>query len=237
MDDSGQVALLTTAAFVGLVHTVTGPDHYLPFVAMSQAGNWSLRKSLVVTAFCGVGHVASSVVLGMAGLLLGAALSGMVAMEESRGQVAGWLLLGFGLAYMIWGLRTVIRGRSHENLERHADGSVPSHPHAHRGDHLHAHSAASGSVVTPWLLFLIFVFGPCEPLIPLLMYPAATSGLLASLLTAAVFALTTIGTMLFVVTLGCLGISRISNRFTGSYAHLTCGAAIAACGAAVCLGL
>jgi len=24
-----------------------------------------------------------------------------------------------------------------------------------------------------WALFLIFVFGPCEPLIPLIMYPAA----------------------------------------------------------------
>jgi hypothetical protein len=61
-------ALLLTAASIGFVPTVLGPDHYLPFVAMSHARNWSRLRTIVITALCGVGHVLSSVVLGLVGL-------------------------------------------------------------------------------------------------------------------------------------------------------------------------
>lgn len=228
MDASGLTALMATAAFVGLVHTLTGPDHYLPFVAMARAGNWSLRKALLVTACCGLGHVASSVVLGMVGLVLGAAVTGLVAIEEMRGNAAGWLLLGFGLAYMIWGLRHARRCHSHDPAQ--PDSATHSHPHAHRG-------FDSASAMTPWVLFLIFVFGPCEPLIPLLMYPAATSGLASALLVAGVFTVVTLSTMLSVVALSHAGLARFSSDALARYAHASCGGAIAACGATVCLGL
>jgi len=35
------VALCATAAGVGVIHTLLGPDHYLPFAAMARAGDWS----------------------------------------------------------------------------------------------------------------------------------------------------------------------------------------------------
>lgn len=235
MDESGQLVLFGTAAMVGLVHTLAGPDHYLPFVAMSRSGNWSLRKSLTVTACCGAGHVASSIALGFAGLLLGTAVSGLATVEEFRGNVAGWLLFGFGLAYMLWGLWLVLRNRTHEH--GHADATVHSHPHIHDHGHAHVHAPDGARAVTPWVLFLIFVLGPCEPLIPLLMYPAASSGLASSVLVAAVFAAATIGTMLVVVTLGCVGVGHVSSRRLARYSHAICGTAIAACGAAVCFGL
>ncbi len=237
MDESGKIALVATAAFVGFFHTITGPDHYLPFVAMSRAGNWSLRKSLTVTACCGVGHVSSSIVLGIGGLLLGAALSGMVAIEELRGGIAGWLLLTFGLAYMVWGVCIALRNNPHEHVHLHLDGTMQSHSHNREGGHAHVHKGSGAGAVSPWLLFLIFVFGPCEPLIPLLMYPAATSGIGSALLVAAVFSMATIGTMLFVVTLCCIGLTHTSWTPWERYAHATCGAATAACGAAICLGL
>ena len=55
------------AVSVGFLHCVGGPDHYLPFVAMSRGGLWSLRKTLLVTTLCGIGHVAGSAVLGLLG--------------------------------------------------------------------------------------------------------------------------------------------------------------------------
>lgn len=58
--------LVLTAVSIGFVHTVLGPDHYLPFVAMSAARNRTSRKTMLVTAFCGVGHV-----LGFIGIVLG----------------------------------------------------------------------------------------------------------------------------------------------------------------------
>ena len=41
--------LLVTAASIGVVHTLLGPDHYLPFVAMAKARGWSLARTLRIT--------------------------------------------------------------------------------------------------------------------------------------------------------------------------------------------
>src|SRR3990172_6947200 len=63
--------LAGTAAVIGLVHTLLGPDHYLPFIVISKSGQWSLKKTATVTLLCGVGHVLGSVALGLAGDRLG----------------------------------------------------------------------------------------------------------------------------------------------------------------------
>jgi len=51
------------AAAIAFVHAVLGPDHYLPFVAMAKARNWTMQKTLRVTLICGMGHLAASVSL------------------------------------------------------------------------------------------------------------------------------------------------------------------------------
>ena len=172
-------ALLSTAAVLGVVHTLLGPDHYVPFVAMGRARGWSLGRTLGVTATCGVGHIAGSVALGAIGIATGRAIAGLESFEAARGGLAGWLLVGFGLAYLAWGLKSAYRNRPHTQWHGHADGTVHAHTHVYRREHAHAHAApvAAGSApengetrsITPWVLFTIFVFGPCEPLVPLLM--------------------------------------------------------------------
>ena len=49
-------ALSLAAVSISAVHTLLGPDHYLPFVAMSRVGKWSLRKTAIITVLCGIGH-------------------------------------------------------------------------------------------------------------------------------------------------------------------------------------
>jgi hypothetical protein len=63
--------LCLSAISVGAIHTLLGPDHYVPLVAMSRVGGWSLTKTLGVTAACGLGQVAGAVVVGAVGLALG----------------------------------------------------------------------------------------------------------------------------------------------------------------------
>ena len=238
MEEPTLLFLVGTAATIGLFHTVTGPDHFLPFIAMSRAGNWSLRTTVLVTAACGVGHVASSVVLGLAGLALGSAVLGLTRIEEFRGDVAGWLLLGFGLAYMVWGLRRAWRNRPHAHVHAHADGSIHYHAHTHDAAHAHVHAPPDEVPrMTPWILFAIFIFGPCEPLIPLLMYPAAKASLFGSMVVAVVFGIATLSAMLTMVVVGYLGLVRFASGSLERYAHAACGGAVAACGAAVCFGL
>ena len=107
---SPDVQILTmTALSVGFVHTILGPDHYIPFVAMSKASDWSITRTLSVTTACGVGHLAGSVVLGFIGLAFGTILAQLEAIETLRGDFAAWLLIAFGLIYLTVGLMRVHR--------------------------------------------------------------------------------------------------------------------------------
>ncbi len=83
--------LAATAATVGFVHTLTGPDHYLPFIVLGRARNWSLGRTLGVTALCGIGHVLGSVALGLIGIGLGLAVGQLNIIEGIRGDIASWL--------------------------------------------------------------------------------------------------------------------------------------------------
>ncbi|KAB2960358.1 MAG: hypothetical protein F9K16_11835, partial [Thermoanaerobaculia bacterium] len=64
------------------MHTLLGPDHYVPFVALARSRSWPLSRTLAVTAACGAGHVAGSLALGALGVAFGWALSGLVAVEH-----------------------------------------------------------------------------------------------------------------------------------------------------------
>jgi len=238
LDATTLAVLLGTAASLGFVHTLTGPDHYLPFVAMSRIGRWSLPKTVVITLACGVGHVGSSVVLGILGIALGTAVARLEWFEGMRGGLAGWLLLGFGLAYTVWGIHRAVRNRPHTHPHAHEDGIVHVHSHGHVDEHAHVHAnEARAGAMTPWILFTIFVFGPCEPLIPLLMYPAAKLSFWGIGLVAVVFGIATLGTMTSIVVIAYLGLSKASFLRLERFGHVAAGLVVTACGAAIKLGL
>jgi hypothetical protein len=79
----------------------------------------------------------------------------------------------------------------------------------------------------------VFIFGPCEPLIPILMYPAARSSWTGMLLITAIFAFTTIATMLCVVAASSIGLNRLPFGRMERYSHALAGFAITACGLGV----
>ncbi len=228
-------AILLTAASLGFIHTVLGPDHYVPFVALSKARNWTRARTAAVTFLCGVGHVGSSVLIGLAGIGLGTSVSRLEWLEGLRGDAAGWLLLSFGLAYMLWGIKKAVKGEKHSHSHTHDGVSLHSHEHPHETEHAHVHGNAAS--VTPWALFIIFVFGPCEPLIPVLMYPALKNGLGQAMAAAAVFSAVTISTMMVTVFLLLRGVRLLPVERMERYAHALAGFAIFSCGIAVKAGL
>jgi nickel/cobalt transporter (NicO) family protein len=227
--------LIGTAASLGFIHTLVGPDHYVPFVAMARAGKWSRTKTFIVTVLSGIGHVGSSVLLGALGIVLGSALSHLEWVESVRGEVAAWMLTAFGLAYMVWGIWRVLRSRPHSHTHVHADGEVHSHTHTHQAVHAHPHEHGRPANLTPWIIFSIFVFGPCEPLIPLLMYPAAVHSPIGVAVVALVFAFTTIATMLGMVFLGVAGVELIPFPRLERYVHVLAGGIIVLSGLSVLL--
>ncbi len=223
--------LLITAASIGFIHTVTGPDHYLPFIMMSKARNWSDAKTAAITFVCGIGHVMSSVVLGLIGVAFGVALVKLELIESFRGDIAAWLLTAFGFTYFVWGVWRVIKNKPHTHSHIHEEGTPHSHEHNHNGVHVHVHEKKAN--ITPWVLFTIFVFGPCEPLIPIIMYPAARESISGMILVAGIFSLTTIGTMMVIVMAASRGLAWLPFGKIERYTHAIAGAAISLCGFAI----
>ena len=234
--ETGLIALLVTAATVGFLHTILGPDHYLPFIVISKAKKWSILKTTWVTALCGLGHILSSVIIGFIGIFFGVALSRIEFIESYRGDIAGWLLLGFGLAYMIWGIKKYYQRKKHSHVHLHEDGSKHAHEHAHEHSHMHVHPNKDEKM-TPWFLFIIFIFGPCEVLIPLLMYPAAQQSYLGVLLVTLVFGTATLLTMLGTVLLGSYSLKSIKLTWLEERMEIIAGFAIFLCGVAINIGL
>jgi sulfite exporter TauE/SafE len=233
MDDQFRILLLT-AVSVGFLHTLLGPDHYLPFLFFARSLRWSRTKTLWITFLCGIGHVLSSVALGALGIALGLGLAYLKLIESVRGDVAAYLLIAFGLVYGAWGLRRALRNRPHTHTHLHPDGAVHAHFHTHHEEHMHVHGAPEKvTSLTPWVLFTIFVFGPCETLIPLLMYPAARRSIMGMVAVVTAFTIATVGTMLVTVTLVLSGIERIPLGKIERYSHALAGGALALCGVTI----
>ena len=225
--------LSITAISIGFFHTLLGPDHYLPFIVMARTRRWSLLKTGWVTFLCGIGHIMSSVLLGIIGVALGIAVTRLEILESFRGNLAAWALIAFGLVYFIWGLRQAIRNRPHAHLHDHIDEGDHVHTHVHNKEHLHIHNKEKAANLTPWVLFTIFVFGPCEPLIPILMYPAAKKSIFGLIWVTGIFAAVTIATMLGVVIISTFGINLLPMKKLERYTHAIAGGTIFICGLAI----
>lgn len=218
--------LVWTAITVALLHTAAGPDHYLPFIALGRARHWSLARTIGWTVVCGCGHVWSSVLLGLGGAALGWSFANLGWFESVRGGMAGWALLAFGLIYALWGLVRAYRNRPHKHFDHQPDGDLYVFEHRHG----QVVSPENRHKVTPWVMFVIFVLGPCEPMIPLLYVPAAQQSWYGMLLLIGVYTLCTLAAMVGMVLLGYYGISLLKTEKLERYMHALAGMTLFSCG-------
>ena len=229
--------LLGTAIVLGFLHTVLGPDHYVPFVMMARAQRWSLLKTTVVSGLCGIGHVGSSVVIGLVLAVTGMAFtewhgSRWAGWHEARGSIAAWLLIGMGAAFLLWGIHSALRGRKHTHAHLHEDSETHAHEHDHTNQHVHVHEAKVRSL-TPWVLFTIFVLGPCEALIPLMLATWAVTGMGGTLIVAAAFSVVTILSIIGVVLALMLGLARVHLGRLERWSTALAGLSLGLCGIAI----
>ena len=228
------IALVITAAALGFLHTLAGPDHYLPFIVMAKARNWSNWKTIWITTLCGIGHVGSSIIIGVIGIIFGLAVAKIEIFEGYRGSIAAWLFILFGLVYFLWGLWRGLKNKTHKHIHVHDKTNAHIHVHEHEHGHDHFHKKEENQTnLTPWILFTIFVFGPCEPLIPLLMYPASEQSKFGTVIVAVVFSVVTISTMLVMVFLPLFGLKLLPMKFLHRYMHAIAGATILICGISI----
>ncbi|CUS97515.1 hypothetical protein [Candidatus Chrysopegis kryptomonas] len=207
MQDASFITLLVSTASIAFLHALA-PDHWLPFIMIGRAQKWSIKKLIFVTFIAGIGHVGSSVLIGLIGLFIGMELSKLEGFEALRGEVGIWLLIGFGIAYALWGLK-------------HA-----RHPHRHE---IVDEKILNKKVVTVWTLFAVFVLGPCEPLIPLFFISLKfqIAGIIGVIV---VFSIMTWIMMIAQAVIGYLGIQLVKFETLERYSHTIAGVVIALTG-------
>jgi len=194
--------LLLSTVTIGVLHALA-PDHWLPFVMLGRAQNWSRSKLSWVTILAGIGHVSSSLLIGTVGVLLGFAAEKINLWESYRGNIASLLLIGFGIAYMVWGLKNWGRRHTH-HLDR-------------------------AKVVSYWTLFTLTVFGPCEPLIPLI-FAGSTFGWASVAGIFLLFGFSTIFMMLVQVHLASFGVALFRWHWFEHASDVVAGGVIALTG-------
>ncbi|KAF2338957.1 MAG: hypothetical protein REI96_20815 [Flavobacterium nitrogenifigens] len=223
--DSNLIALSITAISISFFHTASGPDHYLPFIVLSRSRKWSLSKTIMLTIICGLGHILSSVVLGIIGVFLGWQINKITFFQDFRGNIASWALLLFGAIYLIYGLWAAYKNKAHKHFDvMGEDVFVYSHKHGE------VVMPTNRVKVTPLVLFAIFVMGPSEPLIPLLFYSGLNRSVAEISTIIGVFTLSTVLTMLAMVLLGVYGYSFFKAEKFERYTPAISGAVVLACG-------
>jgi hypothetical protein len=197
------IPLVLSTVSTAFFHALA-PDHWLPFVVLGKSSHWSRARLAFLTFLAGLGHVFSSLLIGLLGLLMGWRLVSIQASDATRAQVAVWALIGFGAAYALWGMK-------------HAQ-----HPHPH----LEVRDAMRMYAVRRfWTLFAIVVFGPCEPMVPL-MFLAFASGWGAVVFISLLFSLVTVGMVVGQSLLAFAGAQWFWNPWLQRYAHVLAGLVI-----------
>ncbi len=218
--DLSLYALLSTAVIAALLHTLI-PDHWLPFVLIGRAREWSGGTTALVSGLSALIHALVSVLLGLGALALG--VTAAEAIGETLESASGILLIVFGLGYAIWSWRkgghfhpggaSVHTGESDAGCAGEEGDSNPEHLHYHADQNLILGRTQSSA----WWLALIIGANPCIPLLPL-MFSTAQKGPAAVGLMALAYSIPTVVIMVGLSVAGVVATRRF--RVPGIARHM-----------------
>jgi ABC-type nickel/cobalt efflux system permease component RcnA len=229
--------LIATVGAVGVLHTLV-PDHWAPIVVVARQQGWSTARTVRAAAIAALGHVTSTLALGVVVWAAGAALAARYGHAVNIG--AALALIGFGLWIAFQGWReTRERGpghahHAHAHLHRHEDGLEHVHSHEHHDLHATNESAAvvhshGHSVSGRTTLLLILGSSPMVEGIPAFL-AASTYGPALLGIMAVVFAAATLVTYVATCALGVAALQRTSFGPLETYGEVLSGALVAAVG-------
>lgn len=199
------IMMLISALLVGVLHALA-PDHWIPFTTIGASEKWSGKKLNLIVFLAGLMHLLSAFVLGLLAIRLGVSLARLTRIESWRADIFSYLLMGFGIATILWGLKY------------HTEQKLSS-----------TYGRESRLF---WTYFTLFVFGPCEPLIPV-MFAAALKGWQSLLLSSILFSIGTLTTMLVTVNVLTRAFTSEKLFLIRRWSPISTGAAIALTGVVV----
>jgi putative Mn2+ efflux pump MntP len=214
------------------------PTHWLPFVVTARAQAWTRRRTLIITAVAGAGHIALTTLLGVLVIAFG------IEVDRWTGTVfpwiAGGILIAFGLYYLVNQFRGQGHGHAHGHhhhipIGRHAHSLSAAHTHD-GGRVVHAHAAAAAAhrhghdpatcdevgvarvsdAAAITSLFVLLTFSPCEAFIPVYI-SAVRFGWTGFALSTAVLAIGAITGMVTFTWLTMSGLKRLNLHWLEHY--------------------
>jgi nickel/cobalt exporter len=244
----GALAMVIPAFLLAVSHALS-PDHWFPFVVIGRANQWKTSSVMGLAFLAALGHVTSSVIVGLLSVFAEKGASKEVA--EFLQEVTPTLLIAFGAVYAltsVYKLRVSRHGHSHGisfvnqwlGIDPH-DYDLPGHDHDHRHDESCGHEQGHCkrdvlprehlSSKAAWGLVVILGITPCVALMPL-TFAAVKYGVFAIVLINAVFAFSAIASILLATWLALRGMKLLRLKFFDKYGGLTAGLIIALLGAA-----
>lgn len=209
MQDTVLTTVAATGFTVAFFHAAI-PTHWLPFVLVARARDWSRGKTIAVTSLAGMGHVALTSLLGLVIAYLGFQL------DERFGEVfpwvAGGLLIAFSLTYF-W------RQFTGRGIVHHHPPGGAHHPGAECGhEHGHSHwdeelgssplvSQKAGEWTAIGGLFVMLTLSPCEGFLPVYL-SGVQFGWRGFWVLSAILAVATLAGMTLFTWLALLGFER-----------------------------
>jgi nickel/cobalt transporter (NicO) family protein len=199
------IQIIISTFILSAIHA-TIPNHWIPIVAISKAERWSNRQTLWVTLISGISHTLSTILIGV---LVGFA-GFKLAMKYSAisEQVAPIILIGLGLIYIF--------------LDRH------NNQHHHSHDHEHTVNRKS-SLPLLFSLSLSMFLTPCVE-IEAYYFQAGVMGWKGIFMVSAIYVVTTLILMLFLVWAGLKGIKRLRSHTLEHHEKLITGSVLVVLG-------
>lgn len=205
MSEPATLALLSTAAATGVLHTLI-PDHWLPFVLIGRARGWSVSTVAFASGVAGVIHAVLSVSLGAVALSIG--LAAVELAGHTLEGVGAALLVLFGLGYALWawtkgghfhpGGSLLHSGDPGGNCDGHEGPGHPEHLHYHADEGWIRPGRAGWGALG---LAVIVGLNPCVLILPIMLAGLRLGPATLSLVAIA-YTLPTLGLMVGLSVLG-----------------------------------
>ncbi|XP_041992090.1 uncharacterized protein LOC121742991 [Salvia splendens] len=152
-------------ATVSLLHSFI-PTHWLPFSIVGRAQNWTLSRTLLVTAFGAVLHVLSTSLLGITAITITNTIAG----EETVHKLASLLLIFLGGGYIVLFLTG-------------------------KGGHSHSHNQPMEKMAVAGLV-LVPALSPCATTLPVFLAVGNSSSMMVLAIIVLLFSTITVMTSL-----------------------------------------
>jgi nickel/cobalt transporter (NicO) family protein len=168
------------------------PNHWLPLIAVGKTEKWTRSQTLWATVITGVAHTLSTIIIGIIVGLLGYKLSAKYSLISET--IAPAILVGLGIIYVALDFR--------------------SHHHHHDMKPMVNDQDKSKSrwVAILTSLSVAMFLTPCIE-IEAYYFQAGTIGWIGIFIVSAVYLMTTLLVMLFLVSLGMKGVSTFKSDF------------------------